>query len=51
MATKHTECYNCDAVCKIKHDLDTHYYKVQFCAFCGAGLDEEESFDQDDLEE
>ena len=51
MTTKHTECYNCEAVFKIKHDLDAHYYKVEFCPFCGSGLDDEESFEQDDIEE
>jgi len=47
---KHVECYACDAVFKIRHDLDTHYYQILHCPFCGADMEEEESFDQDDEE-
>ncbi len=52
MATnKHVECYNCDAVFKIRHDLDHNYYQVIYCPFCATELEEEESFDQEEDEE
>jgi hypothetical protein len=51
MATKHTECNTCAAVYKLKHDLDPDYYRAEHCAFCGAEIEDEETFDQEDLEE
>lgn len=48
---KHIECYSCDAVFKIIHDLDSDYYQVTACPFCGTELEEEESFDQEEDEE
>jgi hypothetical protein len=48
---KHIECYSCDAVFKIIHDLDADYYQVKTCPFCGTELEEEESFDQEEDEE
>ena len=43
MARKqHHECVECDAVFKINYDLDDKYYKVEYCPFCGAGMDEDQ---------
>ena len=43
---KHHECIECDAVFKIKHDLDDHHYNVGFCPFCGATIDEDQIDEQ-----
>lgn len=48
MPSKSYNCTDCDAIFKIKHDLDQSYYDVVFCPFCGAGLDEEEEEEDDD---
>lgn len=48
MPTKHEECNSCEAVFKVKYDLDKNYYKLSFCPFCGTDLDNEE-FDVEDL--
>jgi hypothetical protein len=48
MARKQFECLECDAVFKIKHDMDESYYQVTYCAFCGTEIDEEQ---QDDFGE
>lgn len=48
MKNKHYECSNCDAVYRLGHDLDTDYYKVEFCPFCGDPIDAEENFDVED---
>jgi hypothetical protein len=42
MARKHYECFECDAVFKISHELDENYYKVTHCPFCGTAMDDEE---------
>jgi len=48
-ATLHYECNNCDAVFKLRHDMDEAYYPIQYCPFCGCELDEDhEHFDQED---
>ena len=44
---RHYECYSCDAVFKIRHDLDPNYYNIEHCPFCGESLEaEEDSFEQ-----
>jgi uncharacterized paraquat-inducible protein A len=48
---KHYECVECDAVFKIKFDLDEDYYKVEHCPFCGAGIDEDQEDDYEENEE
>jgi rRNA maturation endonuclease Nob1 len=50
MANRHYECVECDAVFKIKHDLDRDYYTVGFCPFCGSEIDEDQ-IDEDNYEE
>ena len=34
-------CESCEAVYKIKHDLDETYYVMKYCIFCGESLSEE----------
>jgi hypothetical protein len=46
----HFECVECDAVFKIKYDLDEDYYKVQHCPFCGAEIDEDQQDEYEDDE-
>lgn len=46
MASRHYECIECDAVFQVKHDLDKNYYDVEFCAFCGSELSEDQSEDE-----
>jgi hypothetical protein len=49
MALLHYECNSCDAVFKIRHDMDATYYPINYCPFCGCELDEdEEHFDQEE---
>ena len=55
MRNQHYECVDCDAVFKIKHDLDKDYYSVTHCPFCGSELQDEqieidEDLDLDELE-
>ena len=45
MPTTHHECEACDAVFRIKYDMDDHYYEVRHCPFCGTELDPEENYD------
>ena len=45
MPTTHHECDNCDAVFRIKYDMDDHYYRVSHCPFCGEQLDQEDNYD------
>lgn len=42
------ECTECEAEFAIKHKLDSSYYEVNYCPFCGAQIDEE--FFEDDRE-
>ena len=48
MARKGYECFECDAVFKIKHDLEEDYYKVSYCPFCGEEFDNEQEFDYEE---
>lgn len=41
------ECTECEAEFKIKHKLDTSYYSINYCPFCGADI-EEEFFDEEE---
>lgn len=50
MVTKHEECNSCQAVFKVKHDMDKKYYKLANCPFCGESLENEE-FDIEDQSE
>jgi len=44
----HYECSNCDAVFRLRHDLDGNYYTVQWCPFCGSQLDSDDNYDIDE---
>jgi rRNA maturation endonuclease Nob1 len=46
MGTRHYECVECDAVFQVKHELDPDYYEIEFCAFCGSELSEDQSEDE-----
>lgn len=48
MQSKSYTCSECDAIFKIRHDLDRSYYEVMFCPFCSAALEEDEEEDEDD---
>jgi hypothetical protein len=48
MANKGYECFECDAVFKIRHDLETEYYTVGFCPFCGEAMDDEQEFEYEE---
>ncbi len=45
------ECFSCDAVFTVDHDLDTEYYKVKHCPFCGTEMETEEELNWDDWDE
>jgi len=36
------ECFSCDAVFLVEHELDEEYYKTKFCPFCGTKIAEED---------
>jgi uncharacterized paraquat-inducible protein A len=44
MPINHHECQACDAVFRIKYDMDDHYYEVKYCPFCGAEITQEEDY-------
>jgi rRNA maturation endonuclease Nob1 len=50
---QHHECVECEGVFKISYDLDEQYYNVEFCPFCGAGMDEDQQdiYEDNDEEE
>ena len=35
-------CYSCDAEFKIKHSMESEFYEVNYCPFCGAEIVDEE---------
>lgn len=47
MKNKHYECNSCEAVFRISHDLDTEYYTINNCPFCGETLGDEDNYDID----
>jgi len=47
---QHFECVECDAVFKIRYDLDEDYYNVTFCPFCGSEMDEDQQDEYEDDE-
>ena len=34
-------CESCEAEFQIKHSMDEDYYRILYCPFCGAGLNED----------
>ena len=54
MIMEEIECFSCDAVFTVDHDLDDDYYKVKHCPFCGTKVAEDEedlSWDDADWDE
>jgi hypothetical protein len=47
----HFECVECDAVFKIKYDLDDDYYNVLYCPFCGSEMDDDQRDEYEDDEQ
>ena len=45
------ECFSCDAVFLVEHDLNEEYYKTTYCPFCGTKIAEEEDLNWDDWAE
>jgi DNA-directed RNA polymerase subunit RPC12/RpoP len=41
-------CTSCDAEFMLKHDMDEDYYEVTACPFCGAEVETELDFEEDD---
>jgi len=48
MPITHHECQACDAVFRIKYDMDEQYYAVGNCPFCGAELEQEQDYGVDE---
>tara|TARA_A200000159_G_C7242983_1_gene305404 strand:- start:356 stop:520 length:165 start_codon:yes stop_codon:yes gene_type:complete len=53
MSKKEILCEECDAVFRIQHNMEEHYYSVKHCPFCSNELnseneDEIEDFDEDE---
>lgn len=45
------ECFSCDAVFLVEHDLNEEYYKTTYCPFCGTKIAEEEDLNWDEWDE
>jgi len=39
------ECTSCEAMFKVRHDMDTEYYRVAHCPFCGSELEQEDELE------
>jgi len=53
MSKKEILCEECDAVFRIQHNMEEHYYSVKHCPFCSNELnseneDEIEDYDEDE---
>ncbi len=42
MAVKSKVCLECEAEFKVKFDMDSTRYVVQYCPFCGAEISEDD---------
>jgi len=36
MIIVNVQCDECQATCKVEHDLDEEHYKIETCPFCGS---------------
>ena len=46
--SSHRTCNSCDAVFNLTHSMDTDYYNLKFCPFCGEHIsDEDLGYDED----
>ena len=53
MRKKEILCESCEAVFRIQHDMEEHYYSISHCPFCGDELNssednEDELYDDED---
>ena len=55
MVKKEILCESCEAVFRIQHNMEEHYYSVSHCPFCGDDLNsidnEDELYDEEDQED
>lgn len=44
------ECVECEAIFKISHDMDSSYYDINYCPFCGSDVSEnqEDEYGEDE---
>ena len=54
MSRKEVLCRSCDAVFRIQHNMEEHWYSVKHCPFCGEELNssdnEDELYDDEDYD-
>lgn len=50
MRTRLLECDACESSFCVEHEMDDKFYSVEWCPFCGASLEIEESIDEDWLD-
>lgn len=48
MQKKKFSCDSCDAYGTISHEMDSEYFKIEVCPFCGAYLENHVDTDEDD---
>jgi|TARA_R110000782_G_C14816711_1_gene413315 hypothetical protein len=41
---KNILCEECEATYEIKHDLDSNYFIIEYCPFCGTQQDNENEY-------
>jgi uncharacterized CHY-type Zn-finger protein len=51
MSKKEILCESCDAVFRIQHNMEEHYYSVKHCPFCSDELNNEEQDEIEDFDE
>jgi uncharacterized CHY-type Zn-finger protein len=51
MSKKEILCESCDAVFRIQHNMEEHYYSVKHCPFCSDELNTEEQDEIEDFDE
>ena len=51
MSKKEILCESCDAVFRIQHNMEEHYYSVKHCPFCSEELNTEEQDEIEDFDE
>ena len=51
MNKKEILCEECDAVFKIQHNMDEHFYSINYCPFCSGELNSENEDDIEDYDE
>ena len=51
MSKKEILCESCEAVFRIQHNMEEHYYSVKHCPFCSEELNTEEQDEIEDFDE